>query len=113
MKLKVSLVTLLFFLTMAQAETPNQMSGAWRVEGYRHKLTDDKMDPEQGDWVFRNDSELEITTYSFGKMTQTVKYEIKDGKLVLDNGYKYEFVKRHADRMILKGPHGYQYFRKK
>ncbi len=93
-----------------------EILGAWALEAHAIKL-DGKKAEEQGTWEFKKNGALDVTSYyKFANQERTInqRYHIENGQtIVTDKAGKYVIVEKDRDRMVLHGPHGFYFFRKK
>jgi hypothetical protein len=99
---------------------PADVAGDWVMESTALTLTG-KRTEEGSKWVFGADGTLARTSlYKFseslggGGREGTIEetFEVKDGKIVTENGDTYTVVEQKPDAMTLKGPFGYYFLKK-
>jgi hypothetical protein len=99
---------------------PADVAGDWVMESTALTLTGERH-PEGSKWVFEADGTLARTSvYKFadslggGGQEGTIEevFEVKDGKIVTENGDAFTVVEKKPDAMTLKGPFGYYFLKK-
>ncbi|MGR6034708.1 MAG: lipocalin family protein [Candidatus Nitrosoglobus sp.] len=94
--------------------------GAWALEMTAQKKDGSNSNKEASTWDFRPDGTVVISGYNkFLKQDTTFEktYEIADNSVIEvkdDSGtIKYPVIEKTDDEMIVKGPYGYHFFKRK